>query len=137
MADLSETWMRVYEQLIERTSGPLSFRFVLQPIMATLLALRDGAKDAREERTPYLYDLVSKRETRLARLHEGLLAVSRVLVLGLVVDVIYQLKVLHKVYAGEALIVALGLAFVPYLLFRGPFARLIRFMNRHRRAHQH
>src|SRR5262245_5140956 len=38
---------RVWEQLIQRPTGPMSFRFILQPIMAAVAALRDGIDDAK------------------------------------------------------------------------------------------
>ena len=41
-------------------------------------------------------------------------------------DVIYQAIVLKTFYPGEAVIVALALAFLPYLLLRGPIARIAR-----------
>jgi len=59
-------------------------------------------------------------------LWEGVSATARIMLLGLAMDAIYQFMVLGKLYAGEAIAVALGLAFVPYLLIRGPAARLAR-----------
>jgi hypothetical protein len=41
-------------------------------------------------------------------------------------DAVYQFKVFRWVYPGEALLVALILAFVPYLLLRGAVNRLAR-----------
>jgi hypothetical protein len=41
-------------------------------------------------------------------------------------DAIYQLIVLKRFYPVEALIIALLLAFVPYLLIRRPAARIAR-----------
>ena len=41
-------------------------------------------------------------------------------------DVVYQLIEFKTFYPGEAAIVAVLLAFIPYLLLRGPFARLAR-----------
>ena len=41
-------------------------------------------------------------------------------------DVIYQFMVLKTFYPAEALIIALMLAFVPYLLIRGPVTRIAR-----------
>jgi len=56
----------------------------------------------------------------------------RILIFALVMDAIYQLIALHWFYPGEALIVALELAFVPYLLIRGPVNRIAkRWMSRH------
>ena len=33
---------RVWQQLIDRPTGPMAFRFILQPAMAMIAALRDG-----------------------------------------------------------------------------------------------
>ena len=41
---------RVWENLGDRVGGPMTFRIILQPVMATLLAVRAGLQDAREER---------------------------------------------------------------------------------------
>ena len=41
-------------------------------------------------------------------------------------DVIYELRVYRWVYPGQALIVALVLAIVPYLMIRGPVTRIAR-----------
>jgi hypothetical protein len=42
-------------------------------------------------------------------------------------DLVYQLIALKTFYPGEAVIVAIALAFFPYLLLRGPIARLARW----------
>ena len=36
---------------IGRFDGPLHFRLIVQPLVATLLAVRDGSRDAREGRS--------------------------------------------------------------------------------------
>jgi hypothetical protein len=51
-------------------------------------------------------------------------ATGRIIVLGLVMDAAYQIVVLRTFYPGEAVIVALVLAFVPYVGTRGPVARI-------------
>jgi hypothetical protein len=45
------------------------------------------------------------------------------MLLGLVMDSAYQVVALRTFYPGEAVIILLLLAFVPYLLVRGPVAR--------------
>jgi lauroyl/myristoyl acyltransferase len=45
-------------------------------------------------------------------------------------DLIYQVIVLRWFYPLEALIVALVLAFLPYILLRGPVNRIARFLKR-------
>jgi len=59
-------------------------------------------------------------------LREGWKAVSRVFILAVVMDVIYQYLVYRWFYPGEALIVAFILACVPYLFIRGPVDRIVR-----------
>jgi hypothetical protein len=46
---------RVWQQLIERPTGPMAFRFILQPVMA-IAALRD---DANSRRSPYFWTLLA------------------------------------------------------------------------------
>jgi hypothetical protein len=75
-------------------------------------------------RPPYLWAILHDPASRSARLREGLLAVSRVLLLGAVMDLVYQLVRLHGLRPLETVAVALGLAFVPYLILRGPAARI-------------
>jgi hypothetical protein len=45
-------------------------------------------------------------------------------------DAIYQFLVLRWFYPGEALVTAFVLAVLPYLLIRGPAARIARHWNR-------
>jgi hypothetical protein len=113
---------RVWHDLLERPSHLFSFRFILQPVMAGIAALHDGIADARMGRTPYFWALVT-RSSRFGRLEDGVISTERVLLLGLVMDTIYQLIVLKTFYPAEAAIVAIVLAFIPYLLLRGPITR--------------
>jgi EamA domain-containing membrane protein RarD len=45
---------------------------------------------------------------------------ARIIVVGIVVDVIYQYIELKTFYPIEALLVVLALAFAPYFMLRGP-----------------
>jgi hypothetical protein len=124
------TLQRLWSNLADRPSGPMSFRFILQPAMAAIAATKDGLEDARTGRSPYFWTVLSKPDERVARLREGLDATARVMLLGLAMDAIYQLVVLEAFYPVEAPIVALLLAFVPYFLLRGPIARIARRMRK-------
>jgi hypothetical protein len=120
--------LRVVEQfwrdLVERPDGPMRFRFVLQPLMAAIVAIRDGLKDARSGRSPYFATVLGSPQERAGRLREGLNATARIIALGLVMDVIYQAIVFRTFYPDQALIVALLLAFLPYVIIRGVTARI-------------
>ena len=115
---------RVWGDIFNRPAGPMSLRFALQPLMGFIAALHDGIKDARRGRTPYLWTILTNSEKRGARLQEGLIATSRTILIGLVMDGIYQVVVLKTFYPGEAVLVAILLAFVPYLFLRGTIARI-------------
>jgi hypothetical protein len=124
-----ETLDRVWANLLARPNGPMMFRFVLQPTMAAIAALRDGINDARLGRRPYLWAIltgVRDPEGRSGRFWEGIVSTARILILGVIMDVIYQLLVLKTFYPAESAIVAIFLAFVPYLLLRGPVERVAR-----------
>jgi len=121
-----EAWHRFLHDLLDRPNGPMKFRFILQPSMAAIAAFRDGVADARTGRPPHFWSIAFEPQQRVARLREGLNATARIILLGLVMDVIYQFIVLGMFYPVEALIIALLLAFVPYLLIRGPITRVAR-----------
>lgn len=129
MEAIQELLYRVWEDLIARPGGPLGLRFLLQPTMAAIFAIGDGIKDARTGRSPYFWTVLFHPGERGARLREGLGTTGRIMALGLIMDAIYQLQVLGWFYPGEAVIVALLLAFVPYLLIRGPAARIARWWS--------
>jgi hypothetical protein len=118
-------WQRIWENLLDRPSGPMPFRFILQPIMAAIAAFYDGIKDAKAGRSPYLWAMLIDSAARSGRLHEGLISTARIILLGLCIDVIYQFIELKAFHPGEAVIIALLLAFVPYLLLRGMITRIV------------
>jgi hypothetical protein len=117
---------RIWQNLLDRPSGPMAFRIVLQPIMASFSALIDGIKDARTGRNPYLWTILSNPLKRSSRLHEGLISTARIILLGLGMDLIYQYLVFDTFHPAEAVIIAGVLCFLPYLLLRGPITRIAR-----------
>ena len=126
---MDDMWVRFTTQLIDRVSGPLRFRLVMQPLMAAFFAIRSGLADAPTDRPPYFWGLFSDRVNRRAMIKDGWKSVGRVFVFAIVLDVVYQIYVLHFVYPGEAIAVAFFLAIVPYLILRGPVTRLARAMG--------
>ena len=136
MLELHDVLSRLVDDLIARPTGPFSFRFLLQPLMAATLALRDGVKDARAGRMPYFWGMVADAGHRRERLVQGLRRTARVIVLGLMLDAAYQFVVLHYFYLDEALVVALALGFIPYVLVRGPADRIARRWLAHKAPRQ-
>ena len=128
---MEEFLTRIWNGLVNRVGGPMTFRIILQPLMATLLGIKAGLRDAREGRPPYLWTILTDPSTRMQLIREGWKATARVFVLAIVMDVIYQWIVQKWIYPGETLIVAIVLAVIPYLLIRGPVNRIARFPKTH------
>jgi hypothetical protein len=121
------TFRRIWHDLVARPDAPMRFRFILQPLMAAIVAIRAGINDARTGRSPYFWTMLGNPRERAQRLNEGLNATARIILLGFVMDMIYQVIVLKQFYPAEAVIVALLFAFVPYMIVRGPAARIAKW----------
>jgi len=117
---------RFVENMVGRVHGPMKFRLVLQPLMAAFFAFRDGKKDAIAGRGPYFWELFTVSGHRKELIENGWKSVGRVFILAVVLDAVYQLWQLHWFYPTEAVVVALILAIIPYLVLRGPVNRIIR-----------
>jgi hypothetical protein len=117
---------RIWNNLLARPNGPLGFRFILQPSVAALFGIREGLHDARIGRSPFAWTILSNASERGGRLREGLNATAKILLFGLAMDTIYQIIVFKTFYPYEALIVALVLAFLPYMVIRGLASRIAR-----------
>jgi hypothetical protein len=116
-------FVRMIENFVGRLDGPLHFRFIFQPLMAIFLAIRDGRRDASEGKSPYR--LFTEPGQRREVLLSGWKSAGKVFVIALILDAVYQSRVLARFYPGEALLVALVLAVVPYFLVRGPVNQLM------------
>ena len=123
---MDELFARIFEDLAGRVTGPMKFRLLLQPAMAIFFAIRSGLKDAREGKPAYFWALFTQPGERKAMLHDGWKSVGKVFVLAIVLDAIYQFIELRWIYPGEAVLVAVILAIVPYLLARGLVNRIAR-----------
>jgi hypothetical protein len=115
-----------WTNLVGRLTGPMTFRLILQPVMATIYAVRDGTRDAREGRPPYFWSMFTHPGDAGPMLREGARAVGRVILLGIVMDVVYQLIVFRWVHPLELVVVVFFLAFNPYIILRGPVNRIAR-----------
>lgn len=64
---MTETWLRILENLGDRIGGPISFRFILQPIVAAILAIVSGWQDAKHGRSPYLWAILTQPTMSISR----------------------------------------------------------------------
>ncbi len=128
---MEDWWLRVSHNLAARLDGPLHFRFVLQPMMSLLLAIRDGMKGTRSSYRTSPSSL-TKTITSLKRLHALWGSVGRLFLLAFGADVVYQIIAFHTFYPGEALFTAGLLAVIPYLVVRSIMSHIARLFARPR-----
>ena len=122
-----ESFGRLWSDILDRPGGPMTFRFILQPAMAIIAALRDGVHDARRRAQAVCLGLVHgvrDPDGRSGRLWEGFVSTARIIILGVVMDTVYQWVVFKTFYPVQAAVIAILLAFVPYLVLRGPIERI-------------
>jgi len=123
---MDDIWMRFVQDMVDRVSGPMKFRLLLQPVMASIFAIMAGLKDAKAGKPPYGWALFTDPAHRVDMIKDGWKSVGKVFILAIVLDVVYQIVVLRFVYPGEVIIVAFLLAIVPYLILRGLVNRIAR-----------
>jgi hypothetical protein len=121
-----DTLARVWQNLVDRPGGPMVFRFFLQPTMAAIAAFIGGMKDARLGRTPFMQTVLTNPAERRGRIDEAMVDTSRIMLLGLIMDGIYQVIEFDVFHPAEAVIITLLLALLPYLVLRGLVARVAR-----------
>jgi hypothetical protein len=123
---LGQTW----QEFIGRVHGPFAFRLVLQPLAAAIIACHAGVRDAQAGRPAYGWAVLTNPVDRPELLREGWKELARVFTVAVVVDLIYEVIVFHRIYPGQSLIVAALLALLPYPLLRGSLNRIVRYWRR-------
>jgi len=122
-----EVQQRFWADIADRLHGPMTFRFYLQPTMALLAALPDGIDDAKHGHSAFFWTDRSDTTVRHGRLKQAAVSTARVVLLGISMDVIYQLRVFDQFYPVEALMMAILLAVIPYFIFRWVVERIARW----------
>jgi hypothetical protein len=117
---------RGWENFLARPQGPLNVRFILQPTIAAVMALRAGINDARESRPAYLWAAVTDHAYRSQLLHGGWKDMRTTFLISAILDAIYQVIMHRGIYFLELLFTATLLALVPYVILRGPVNRIAR-----------
>ena len=118
------------EDLPKRLTGPGRFRFVVQPLVAILLGIRSGLADARAGRPPYLLRLLTDRQRRGDLAREGLATVANLLLMGVLLDAVFQWVILGVSHPGAALVVGPVLITGPYGVARALANRGARLARR-------
>lgn len=114
----------VWAELMGRVEGPMSLRLLIQPLIAGILAVRGGLRDARENKPPFFRALAFNPERRSELLQQVWKDIGKVFVAAMALDIVYQVVATRSAQIGEAFPIAILLALIPYLLLRAPITRL-------------
>ena len=134
---MEEIFVRFWENLWSRPAGPMRLRFVFQPIVACVLAIRAGMRDAREGHQPFLLSLIMGHRNRRELISEGWSDVGKLFIMACVLDMIFQLIVLRWIYPLETVVIAFILAIVPYVFVRSLSLRIVKIFKRTSRPKEH
>jgi hypothetical protein len=131
---MGEALRQAWEDIFGRIDGPMSFRIIIQPIMAIFLAIRAGWADARAGR-PIFFWTLARDPARTRVMVKNLWRIAgKVFLVALVLDAIYQIIVLDWIYPLQLLIVAMLLALVPCMVVRAVGNRIVSMAHRRQPA---
>jgi hypothetical protein len=122
---MEEFFRQMWEMLIGRVHGPFAFRLILQPLTAAFFACRAGLRDARAGRPAFGWAIIANPAVRREFMREARQELTRMFVFAVVIDLVYEVIVFHRIYPGQSFLVAAFLAVLPYALLRGPVNRMI------------
>jgi hypothetical protein len=118
-----------FNDILGRLSGPGRLRFIIQPLVATLLAFRDGRKDAFSRRSPFLWGLIFQGGTRSLLLREMFASIRNLLAVAILVDLVAQALIFHELHPGAALVVGPLLIGAPYCVARALTNRIFQMQR--------
>lgn len=130
MPDLLEMLQLRWEHLLGRAGGPLHFRLMVMPMVVTFFAVRAGLRDARAGKPGFVWKYLAEPDERRQLIRSALKDIGKILIVATVLDTIYQTLVYKSFYPGELLLVVFVSAVLPYILFRGPIAFIVRFIQK-------
>ena len=113
-----------FESIARDLSGPGMFggkfqiRLVLQPLIAIVLGLRLGVRDAKAGKPPFFQALAHGEGGRGVLLKEAARDALMPLIVAVLVDSILQQIINHRIRPFAALIVGGILVFLPFLIVR-------------------
>jgi hypothetical protein len=114
------------DDMLARLHGPGRLRFIFQPTVAIVIGARDGMKDARIGKPPFLWGLVFHPADRPGLLRSALVSVRDLVAVAILLDVASQLLIFRMVHPGAALILGPVLIALPYASSRALTNRLAR-----------
>ncbi len=125
-----EVLQTIVERVIARVTGPLSMRFMLQPLMAILLGIRDGRLDAKAGNPPFVMEVVFHPADRKKAVRSALKSLLVPIVVGSVLDAIAQYLIFQQVRPFWAVVVGTLMMGLPYCAARGLTNRIVTGMRK-------
>ncbi|HTO91688.1 MAG TPA: hypothetical protein VMJ70_11215 [Candidatus Sulfotelmatobacter sp.] len=119
--------------LAARLTGPMNFRFILQPVLAILMGIRDGRHDSKAGTPPFLFEVFTDPAHRKRNLVGALKSLLVPIAIGTVLDGVAQYLIFRDVpgrtlvvHPLAALVVGTTVIGIPYALARSLTNRLLR-----------
>jgi len=119
-----------FEDIPKRLVGPGKFRFVLQPLLATILGILNGIADARTGKPPFLYGLFFKREFRGELARSSLENLANLMLMSILMDAVFQWIILGVSHPGAAILAGPVLILSPYVKVRALANRIARLWKK-------
>ena len=123
---MDEIFTRVWHDFVARTTGPMWFRLILQPLVATVFGVRAGLRLREMEPKAPAPDRHPAPIHRRDLFRQALRDVGVMFLAGFVLDGVFQVIGLKAFYPGEALLAAFLLVALPYQIVRS----LVAWMGR-------
>jgi len=112
--------VQIVTELIARISyGPMQFRFILQPVFATALGVRDGISDSRSDSPPFIWGLLYHPDVRSVAFRSALKRMRGPILVASLMDAVAQYLMFRHVRPLTAILVGTLLMGVPYSVARG------------------
>ncbi len=105
--------------------GPGRLRFIIQPLVAILLGIRDGRRDAAAGAPPYVLAVLFAHGRRKEELSSALKSIVTPLIVGFVLSLIVQYYIFRSVRLWHAFVFGIAFIALPYVVARGLTNRLI------------
>jgi len=114
----------VLDKIVARLTGEMSFRFILQPVIAVILGIRDGLMDAKAGTPPFIADLIFSPKNRKRQLKSAFNRLLTPIIVATVLDAIAQYFIFGHINPLGAVLVGTFVMGIPYALARGVTNRI-------------
>src|SRR5438128_9965455 len=106
MTTITDMVARGWENFVARPRGPLNLRFIIQPTLASIIALRAALKDANAGQPAYLWAVLTNSDYLKLFLHGGLKDLRIQSGVGTALDVADQVTIPLPIYPVDVLLPA-------------------------------